>query len=220
MVDDHRLVAVAISVALGAQGFDVQVSPSSEPPVVLEFAGRFRPRCVLLDLHLGGGQSGIDLIGPLRKLGAEIILVTSERDELVLAACLEAGVLGWVPKHADFEDIAAALGVALRGESLVGRTQSEELLARLRQYRRSLSDATSPFDRLSLREQVVLGGLMEGKTAEEIAETETVSLATVRTQVSSMLRKLGVHSQLAAVAHARRAGWHLCNETDTTVHQL
>ena len=65
------------------------------------------------------------------------------------------------------------------------------------------------FDILTEREQVVLAELMEGHCAEEIANAAFVSISTVRSQIKAILHKLGVNSQLAAVAMARRAGWSL-----------
>jgi DNA-binding NarL/FixJ family response regulator len=49
--------------------------------------------------------------------------------------------------------------------------------------------------------------MLEGLSAEQMAERDFVGLATVRTQIQSVLRKLGVGSQLAAVAAPGRAGW-------------
>ena len=54
---------------------------------------------------------------------------------------------------------------------------------------------------------VVLAELVEGHCAEEIAQAEFVSISTVRSQIKAILQKLGVSSQLAAVALARRADW-------------
>jgi DNA-binding NarL/FixJ family response regulator len=51
---------------------------------------------------------------------------------------------------------------------------------------------------------------MDGASAEEIAKSSFVSLATVRSQIRSILEKLGVHSQVAAVAMAHRAHWESC----------
>jgi DNA-binding NarL/FixJ family response regulator len=53
----------------------------------------------------------------------------------------------------------------------------------------------------------VLAGLLAGEPAEAIAHRSYVSLATVRSQIRAILLKLGVNSQLAAVAMAREAGW-------------
>jgi DNA-binding NarL/FixJ family response regulator len=65
------------------------------------------------------------------------------------------------------------------------------------------------FAKLTEREQVVLSELMEGHCAEDIAKAAIVSISTVRSQIKAILNKLGVNSQLAAVAMARRAGWSL-----------
>ena len=62
-------------------------------------------------------------------------------------------------------------------------------------------------DWLTDRERVVLSHLMDGLTAQEIADAEYVSICTVRSQITSILMKLGVRNQLAAVAYAHRACW-------------
>ena len=64
-----------------------------------------------------------------------------------------------------------------------------------------------PFERLTPREAEVLALLMQGQAAEAIARRFVVSEATVRTQIRGVLGKLGVGSQLAAVAEAHRVGW-------------
>jgi two-component system, NarL family, nitrate/nitrite response regulator NarL len=63
------------------------------------------------------------------------------------------------------------------------------------------------FERLSPREQEVLFALMKGKTARDICEQDYVSMPTVRSQIHSILSKLGVRTQLAAVVVAYRNGW-------------
>ena len=59
-------------------------------------------------------------------------------------------------------------------------------------------------DSLSAREETVLRHMQAGLTAVEIARTDYVTLATARSQIRSILMKLGVNSQLAAVAMANR----------------
>lgn len=62
-------------------------------------------------------------------------------------------------------------------------------------------------DWLSNRERVVLIHMMEGRSAEEIAKLDYVTVSTVRSQIRSILWKLGVKSQLAAVAFAYKHCW-------------
>jgi DNA-binding NarL/FixJ family response regulator len=71
------------------------------------------------------------------------------------------------------------------------------------------------FTTLTDREEVVLAELLEGHCAEEIAKAAFVSISTIRSQIKSILQKLGVNSQLAAVALARRAGWSLDHPRNT-----
>ena len=73
--------------------------------------------------------------------------------------------------------------------------------------RAARQDRLAPFDGLTRSEQRVLGFLMDGRSAERIAGELVVSMSTVRTHVRSVLAKLGVNSQLGAVAAARSAGW-------------
>ena len=63
------------------------------------------------------------------------------------------------------------------------------------------------FESLTRRETQVLLALMRGATAREISKEAYVSLPTVRSQIRSILSKLGVSSQLGAVVLAYRSGW-------------
>lgn len=67
---------------------------------------------------------------------------------------------------------------------------------------------TNPrWDLLTRRERVVLGHMMEGLSAEQIAEVDYVTVCTARSQIRNILWKLGCTSQLQAVALANRRMW-------------
>ena len=134
-------------------------------------------------------------------------MLTGETDRTVLATCLEAGATGWIAKSAFLVEVVASIEDASAGRSVIGRATREAMLADLCSERSSRQRSLSAFDRLTPREQRVLGALIEGLSAEEIAEADIVALTTVRSQIRSILQKLGVRSQLAAVARANRAGW-------------
>jgi two-component system nitrate/nitrite response regulator NarL len=208
IVEDHALVAIGLQLALTARGWDVETSDGPTAADVIEHAQRLQPQCVLLDIGLGEAVgSGIDLIGPLRATGAEVVMLTAETRRGVLAACLEAGAAGWVGKHTFLDEVVGALNDVLAGTPLIGCAAREALIDELRIERAGLRKALTPFERLTLREREVLAALVDGLSAEEIADTQFVALTTVRSQIRSVLQKLGVRSQLAAVAHANRVGW-------------
>jgi DNA-binding NarL/FixJ family response regulator len=208
IVDDHPLIAIGLQLELLARGWQVETTSGPTAAAVIDHARAFQPECVVLDIHLGAAVgSGVDLIAPLRQTGASVVMLTGETERAVLAACLEAGALGWISKSAFLVEVVASIEDTLAGRSLIGRASREAMLDELRMQRSSRLRSLSPFEQLTPREERVLSALIDGASAEEIANADVLALTTIRSQIRSILQKLGVRSQLAAVARANRAGW-------------
>jgi two-component system nitrate/nitrite response regulator NarL len=208
VVDDHAVFTQALGLALESHGV-ATVEPAEElaADAVRARAEERRPDVVLVDLDLGGGASGVPLVRDLAARGVAVLVVTALDDDARLGECLEAGAVGVFHKTRPLEELAELVQRAVGGEAVTSPARREELLAALRQARARRQADTGPFASLTEREAAVLGSLMDGKAAREIAADHFVSEATVRTHIRSVLQKLGVHSQLAAVARARAAGW-------------
>lgn len=203
VVEDHALVATALQISLANRGWTVEVASGPGADDVVAQAAAIRPDCVLLDINLGAQMgSGIDLVEPLTRLGAHVVMLTAERRRLVLAECVEAGAAGWISKGAPLDDVHVALDRVVAEGVLLGKGERAVLLDHLQRERSSTAKALAMFDTLTQREALVLGALVDGLSAEEIAATNYVALTTVRSQIRAVLRKLGVRSQLAAVAIA------------------
>jgi DNA-binding NarL/FixJ family response regulator len=207
LVDDHRLLVETLQMSLASTGFSVSVAPCSSFDEVLAEAAAVRPTLVVLDLDLQGAGYGYDLIRPLRDLGAEVLVLTGTTDRMDLARCLEAGALGVASKANGFANVLDQVRRAAEGERVTPVTEKAQLLADLAAYRRVEGKRMAPFETLSAREREVLRLIVEGHQAASIAQASFVSLATVRTQIRSILMKLEVSSQVAAVALARQNGW-------------
>jgi len=208
IVEDHCLIAQGLELALGREGMDVLSGDSGSAEAILEAARTHRPDVVLLDLNLGESVGdGLVLIEPLRALGGAVIVVTAVTDRAHLGACVEAGATAVVSKSQPFEHVLRTISLVLEGLPAQSLSIHLELLEELRRQRQADRERLAPFDRLTRRERHVLAALVDGGTAEGIAAASYVSLATVRSQIQSVLRKLGVNSQVAAVAEAHRAGW-------------
>ncbi len=217
IIDDNTLAATALCIALAERGFDVDFSSSAAGHDPVEQAHRLRPDCIVLDIHLGFGHgNGMNLIGPLCATGATVVVLTAERRRPILAACLEAGAAGWINKDTDLDRFQATLSDAIAGRSIVGRTERADLLEQLRTERANALRDAARFNELTPREALVLSALADGLTADEIAQQHVVALSTVRSQIRSVLRKLGVRSQLAAVAIADAHRWLLPDHRDDT----
>ena len=207
LVDDHQLLVETLRASLAREGFTVSVAPCGSLTDVLAEAAAVRPALVVLDLDLQGAGYGYELIAPLRELGAKVLVLTGTVDRLELARCLEAGALGIASKAEGFAGVLDQIRRARNGETTTPITEKAQLLAELAAHRRAEDRRKAPFEALSARERDVLRQIVEGKQAAAIAKTSFVSLATIRTQIRSILTKLDVTSQVAAVALARQAGW-------------
>lgn len=212
VIDDHAVMGHALAAALQLQGFDqaraVHVHEDlGDDEVVREVVACGEGAIVLLDLHLGDERMATPLIAPMRATGARVLVLTAEREPSLLGECLEAGADGVFDKAQPFDQLVDTLHDAVRGLSVMSRGAREDLLASLRTTRLDDRRRLAPFESLTSREQDVLRGLLDGHSAEEIAADHVVALSTVRSHIKSLLRKLGVNSQLAAVALARESGW-------------
>ncbi|HVL28013.1 MAG TPA: response regulator transcription factor [Acidimicrobiales bacterium] len=208
LVDDHDLLSGALSLALRARGLDVATSSGPAATDVVDAARRRAPVVVLLDLDLGPLGSGLDLVGPLVEAGAVVVMLTGVTDRAQLAACVEAGAAGLLAKTIPFDDLIEAVATVANRGTLLDQAGRDELLADLRAKRAADRRRLAAFEALTARERAVLAQLVEGRSAEAVAAASFVSVATVRSQIQAILRKLGVNSQLAAVALARDAGFH------------
>ena len=208
IVEDHELLSGTLALALRQRGLQVEAVNGPTPEAVVRRAAELAPVLVLLDLDLGPALgNGVDLVRPLVDAGGRVVIMSGDTSRPRLGACVEAGASGVVSKASKFDDLVEAVQRSADGRDLLPEGERQSLLAELRESRRARHERLAPFASLSPREQAVLARLMAGESAETIAEHSYVSLATVRSQIRAILLKLGVNTQLAAVALARDAGW-------------
>lgn len=213
VVEDHVLFAESLEIALSVRGYDVRrvdlPETSRTVATLLPAILRLRPGIVLLDLDLAEHGRGVQLIEPLADADVAVVIVTGNQDRLEWAECMDLGARKVLPKSTHLNDILATVSRIDHGFPAVSAEERAEL-AKVRHGHRSPAQETRHrLDLLTHREQEVLGHLMEGHHVEEIAALSVVSVATVRTQVKSILAKLDVGSQLAAVGVAHRIGWRV-----------
>jgi DNA-binding NarL/FixJ family response regulator len=200
VVDDHPLVGTALVVALRARAVDAILIPVTARAEILRDTGRHAPGLVVLDLDLGPAGSGIELVNPLRAMGCRVLIVTACRDRAIIAAAIARGAVGWVSKEEPFERLLDVVTDAAAGREVLSAQEKADLGSLHEDVRARHADLARRFGRLSTREREVLRQLAAGHSAAEVAEEFGVSLVTVRAQIRSILTKLDVRSQLAAVA--------------------
>jgi two-component system, NarL family, nitrate/nitrite response regulator NarL len=213
IVDDHGLLAQSLTFALRGDGLTVERCTELTAEGIVGTVGSLEPEVVLLDLDLGGDLGpSTPMIPALTATGSRVVMVTGVTDRVRLAECIQAGATGVIAKSETFERLVEGVRHVVGDGDLLTTQQREDYLSELRRHRSERRQRFELFEQLTPREAQVLGALVDGQSAEQIAAEAFVSITTVRSQIRSVLSKLGVNSQLAAVALASRSGWSLHGE--------
>ena len=209
IVDDHDLVATSLAYSLSAEGLSARHAGAVDVTGVLAEADGLPVGLALLDLDLGRDRSGrrldgVDLVAPLSARGWRCIVLSGEADRSRIGAALVAGALAAVPKQVPLPALLGKVRAALAGLPVMAPEMRRRLIESFLVRDAERREVEEKLDRLTRREREVLAELARGHRAQAVADHYVVSLATVRTQIRSVLNKLEVGSQLEAVALYRR----------------
>jgi len=202
VVDDHRIFAEALAIAVGLTR-DMTADVATSGPEAIEAAPRLHPDVVLMDLEMPG-MDGLAATSQLRAAypPARVVVVSGHEDDVAKAQALDAGAVGFVPKLSAVSEIIAVIRQACHGEPLIDDRESIRLTRILRHRRHLDSTQRQRVSRLTPRQMEILQLVADGLTSTEIAERLGVSLLTLRTHLQNILTRLGVHTKLEAVAVA------------------
>lgn len=211
VVDAHVLFAECLCLGLSQRGHrTVQVAPparASSVAVMLAPILRERPDVVTVNIARSAGHDAMGLIHPLALSEVQVMVVTEEPDAARWGQALSLGARAVLPKDAPFASVAAAVRRLHQGLRVTSAEEHRSLVGRYRSQSSAQREQRARLETLSAREAEILSHLMLGRAVREISRAGFVSEATVRTQVRSVLSKLEVPSQLAAVALAWNSGW-------------
>jgi DNA-binding NarL/FixJ family response regulator len=201
IVDDDRLFAELLRVAMRSADDVEVVAVAHDVHSAIAAAGETRPDVVLADYHLPDG-TGADLARALRVSlpNSAIVVLTGDPSAVTLADVARSGAAGHLTKERGFSEVVGAVRAAAAGEVLFSSSELQRLLLSER------SDPASTIEPLTPRELEVLHLLASGASTASAASSLGISTATLRAHVQAVLRKLGAHSRLEAVAEAARLG--------------
>ncbi len=199
IVDDHELIRQGLRRAFERAGDFRVVGEAGSVAQAMALLPAENPDVVVTDVRLPDGD-GIALAGAIRGRNATVgivVLTMYAGDEHLLGA-LEAGASAFVNKDAPADDVVAAARHAAANPRMFS---AKDLAAAMQ---RRLAPATGPS--LSARETEVLGLLVEGLSAGQMARRLFISESTVKTHISKMYDKMGATNRAQAVMAAVRLG--------------
>jgi DNA-binding NarL/FixJ family response regulator len=204
VVDDHRLVAEAISSLLSEHAEVRVVGTAGSAGEAVTRGAALRPDVVLMDFRLPDGD-GTLAARQIREQNPEVavLFLSAEHSDQAMLQAVEAGACGYISKDTGPEELVAAIRRAADGEFLLPAATMSRLLARQREVRRLQLEHQRLLDEITPRERQILRLMADGADNRAIAAELGIAYGTVRTHVRSLLEKLESSSRLQAVATAR-----------------
>ena len=187
IVDDHRLFRAGVRAELG-NGIEVVGEAEDVASAVASIAAT-APDVVLLDVHLPGG-GGVEVLRQVLPALPDVrflaVSVSDAADDVIGA--IRAGARGYVTKTISGDDLADAVTRVAAGDAVFSPRLAGFVLDA---FAATDAPAIDPeLDALTNREREVLRLIARGYAYKEIAKELFISVKTVETHVSSVLRKL------------------------------
>jgi DNA-binding NarL/FixJ family response regulator len=212
LVADHRMFRSGVRAEIGDAVNIVGEAPDVDSAVAL--IRQTRPAVVLLDVHLpgGNGHGGVDVLHGCHGLETDdkqpvrfLALSVSDSAEDVIAV-IRAGARGYVTKTISATDLTRAIRRVADGDAVFSPRLAGFVLDAFGASAGEIAEVDEELDRLSAREREVMRLIARGYQYKEVAKELFISVKTVETHVSSVLRKLQLSSrhELTAWAMGRR----------------
>ena len=209
LVDDHRLFRAGVRTELGPE-VEV-VGEADEVAAAVELIGERLPDVVLVDVHMpdGGGQAVIEAVGRLHPDVRFLALSVSDAAEDVIAV-IRAGARGYVTKTISGAELTEAIVRIADGDAVFSPRLAGFVLDAFAAEPTAAGTGTATLDpeldQLTPREREVLRLIARGYAYKEVARELSISIKTVESHVSAVLRKLQLSSryQLTRWASERR----------------
>ncbi len=203
LVDDHELFLSGVRAEL-AEHFDV-VGWSTDVDAAVDGIREARPDVVLVDVHMPGG-GGIAVVKNITESNPDVkflALSVSDAPEDVISM-IRTGARGYVTKSISGDDLVAAVSRVADGDAVFSPRLAGFVLDAFSEA--VPVDEDPDLDRLTPREREVLRQIARGYSYKQVARRLSISVKTVETHVSSVLRKLQLSNryELARWASDRR----------------
>ena len=210
LADDHKLVRAGIKSLLESSGGISVIGEADNGREVIKLTEQLNPDIVFLDIampELNGLQAAEKIIKDFPDVA--IAILSMHLDEEYVIQALKAGASGYLLKDSAPGELKTAVETISKGKIYISPAIPREMID---EYQRRLKTASSPeevltsTDILSTRQKEVLQLIAEGNSTREIAEKLFISVKTVETHRSQIMKKLGIKDIPGLVKYAIKKG--------------
>ena len=198
IAEDQTLIREGLSTLLAQQNEDFEIlAGAANGEQAIEFARRYRPDVILMDLQMPRVDGIVATQRILREFPKTniIVLTTFETNELIFEA-VSAGAKAYLLKDERIEEIAATIRSVTKGQSALSPSVAARILDEFKRLRpRHAASNQSIRDSLTARENQILELVIEGKSNSEIGRQLHLSEGTIKNYVSTILRKSGAKNR-------------------------
>jgi len=193
IVEDDPLIAEDIAESLKEIGYEI-AGIAYDSTEALELIGGLNPDIAILDINLDSEKDGIEIAGHIKEHHSfPFIFLTSYADKNTIERAKHTRPMGYIVKPFDERDLFTALEIALFNYDL---PQGQKII--------SLEDLNiSSTAKFTPKEYEIILQVMDGLANKQLAETNFVSLNTIKTHLKNIYDKLGVNSRTQVIAKMR-----------------
>jgi DNA-binding NarL/FixJ family response regulator len=205
IADDHEVVRAGVRSLLEGQPDCEICGEAVTGRQVVALAQQLKPDIAIMDITMPE-LNGLEATRQIRKVAptVQVLILSVHESEELVREILDAGAHGYVLKSDAGRELAAAMH-ALRKHETFFTSRVAQIALRAYRNKKPTGDAPPSSDgTLTPREREVLQLLAEGKSNKETASALGISVMTVETHRSNIMRKLGAHSVAELVHYAVR----------------
>lgn len=201
IVDDHAVIRQGIKQILQQESPDFRVTAeaSSVSELLNLFSAHATPEAVILDLSMPG-KGGLDALDEIKNLHPKlpVLILSMHPEDQYAVRSLKAGAAGYLSKECAPEQLVKALNTITHGEKYI----TPKVAHLLADHLHTPNTSQNPHELLSDREFQILILITQGKSLTEIGEQFSLSIKTVSTYRTRVLKKMNMKTNAELIQYA------------------
>jgi DNA-binding NarL/FixJ family response regulator len=204
LADDHTLVRAGLRKLLESLPNIEVVGEASDGLELLELAAQMQPQVILMDIAMPG-LNGLEATGRITKSWPDVrvLILSMHQNAEYIRQALRQGAVAYLLKDSAPMELELALKAVLKGETYLSPAVSKGVVS---DYVQRLRSEEQPIDALTPRQREVLQLIAEGQSTKDIARRLDLSVKTVETHRTQLMKQLDIHEVTGLVRYALRAG--------------